>query len=103
MGDHAHRPVPDLPARWLKQYSIARLSSPSITTYTSMAKVQEQNSTIYEMGSKNVNLLLGVFAESNIGTNAPELILFSSRTVPEPGPHFRAGAICCQLATKSGT
>jgi hypothetical protein len=52
MGDHAHRPVPDLPARWWQLFSIALQLSPSITTYTSMVKVQALNYTIYEMASR---------------------------------------------------
>ncbi len=54
MDGLVHRPVPDPPARWFQLSSIARLSVPSITTYTSMLKVQVQNSTIYEMTSKIV-------------------------------------------------
>jgi hypothetical protein len=38
-----HRPVPGLPAGWVRLLAIARLLSPSITNYTSMTKVQVQN------------------------------------------------------------
>src|SRR5579883_3222553 len=48
----AHRPVPGPPAGWFPIAAIARRSNPSITTYTSTAKVQVQNSTIYEMCSR---------------------------------------------------
>jgi hypothetical protein len=51
MDGHVRRPGPDLPAGWLSQFSIVRLSGPSITTYTSDRKDPENNSTIYEMGS----------------------------------------------------
>src|SRR5579884_1757319 len=54
MGDHAHRPVPDPPARWFQLFPTAHPLSPSITTYTSTTKVQVQNSTIYEMTSSVV-------------------------------------------------
>ena len=49
MDGLVHRPVPDPPARWLQPTPIARLSGPSITTYTPMVKVQAIKSTIYEM------------------------------------------------------
>jgi len=51
MDGLVHRPVPDLPAGWFRLSSTARRSGPSITTYTSMAKVQGQNSTVCEMSS----------------------------------------------------
>src|SRR5437867_2311800 len=56
-GDHSmdglvHRPVPGLPAGWLRLLSIAGLSDPSITTYTSSTTVQGPISTVYEMASR---------------------------------------------------
>jgi hypothetical protein len=51
MDGPVHRPVPRRAARWFQLFSIARLSGPSITTYTPMVKVQVLNCTIYEMGS----------------------------------------------------
>ena len=51
MDDLVHRPVPGLPAGWLRLFSIARLLGPSITNYTSMSYVQVLNRTIYEMAS----------------------------------------------------
>jgi hypothetical protein len=53
MDGLVHRPVPGLPARSFPLFSIARLSGPSITTYSSMTKVQALNSTIYEMASRD--------------------------------------------------
>jgi hypothetical protein len=51
MDGLVHRPVPGLPAGWFRLLSTARLLGPSITNYTSMTKVQVQNSNVYEMAS----------------------------------------------------
>ena len=50
-GGPVRRPVPGLAAGWLRLLSIARLSGPSITNYTSIRYVQVLNCTIYEMAS----------------------------------------------------
>ena len=51
MDGLVHRPVPGLPAGWLRLLSIAGLSDPSITTYTSSTTVQGPILTVYEMAS----------------------------------------------------
>src|SRR5271170_800408 len=53
--DHVHRPAPHQAAGCFQLFSIALLSSPSITTYTSTRKVQVLKCTIYEMGSSIYN------------------------------------------------
>jgi hypothetical protein len=51
MDGLVHRPVPRRAARCYQLISIGHRLSQSITTYTSMVKVQVLNLTIYEMGS----------------------------------------------------